>query len=220
VRVREPDVRYRDYEHVLVLPEGTYAGTDLTTMEFQAIPQRLSTLPRQPPKTVIRHRQSVELSADTPPSPSPDDATTGLESVEPSQAGQETTSQSVPPRTETDNTAHPASPPRTPSPSPSATTDQPLEPVKHENWWCDVCNVSSRASFFSWLAHSLQMNPIEGIRYRCMDAACLYFDCCENCFEAKMHNQEHAMLRINTPAAGKALDLTVSLFLRLWRHAY
>jgi hypothetical protein len=64
------------------------------------------------------------------------------------------------------------------------------------------------------------MNPIEGIHYRCMDAACLYFDCCENCFEAKMHNQEHAMLRINTPAEGKALDLMVSLLLQLRRYAY
>jgi hypothetical protein len=102
----------------------------------------------------------------------------------------------------------PVPPPQTPPTPPS-----PPEPlVEHEHYWCDICDVrhSFLALFTRTNRHLLQVNPIKGPRYRCIDAACAHFDFCQKCFDEKLHNQDHKVVRIVSPKESKKLDMTVS----------
>lgn len=93
-------------------------------------------------------------------------------------------------------------PPRPDSPS-EAQISRPASPASLVQHYarCDGCAVrwAIPSSINRPSLLYLQMDPIMGSRYRCLDSDCPDYDLCEKCMNAGIHPKEHRMLLIKTP---------------------
>jgi hypothetical protein len=147
--LRDPGLMrfHRDYENLLVLPDGTFAGENLTDMELGIVPKRLRKpiLPLATEALDDLAARTLALMSGASQSPDIDPVPTAEDSAAHGEDSSDLTASADTGKAETTET-----PAEDSVPTAAAKPGEYEAPLaEHESYWCDICEVSTRTLIFA-----------------------------------------------------------------------